>query len=230
MIVAIIPARSGSKRIKNKNIKSFYNKPVIYYAIKAAKDSKLFNKIIVSTDSEKIGSIAKKFGAEFTFIRPKYLSGDRAVTRKVILHSIRWIKKNYKKPTFICCIYPTAALLKPIDLKKSFKSIKTYKWNYIFSATKNIHPIERAFNLTADKRVVMINKKNFFKRSQDFKDSFHDTGQFCWGTYEGWHKQQIIFDKNSSIYLMSALRSHDIDTPDDWKILKKLYKYKINEQ
>jgi N-acylneuraminate cytidylyltransferase len=224
MNIAIIPARSGSKRIKNKNIKNFYNKPIIYYAIKAAKDSKLFSKIIVSTDSKKIGSIAKKFGAEFLFIRPKYLSGDKVGTRKVILHSIRWIEKNYKKPKFICCIYPTAALLKSGDLKKSFKAIKSYKWNYIFSATQNSYRIERAFNLTADKRVVMIDKKNFLKRSQDFKDSFHDAGQFCWGTYDGWHKQQIIFDKNSSIYLMPALRSHDIDTLDDWEILKKLYK------
>ena len=225
MKIAIIPARSGSKRIKNKNIKNFYNKPIIYYAIKAAKDSKLFNKIIVSTDSKKVGSIAQKFGAEFSFIRPKYLSGDRVGIRKVILHGIRWIEKNYRKPKFICCIYPTAALLKPIDLKKSLKILKSYKWNYIFSAIRNSYRIERAFNLTADKRVVMIDKKNFLKRSQEFKDSFHDAGQFCWGTYEGWHKQQIIFDKNSSIYLMSALRSHDIDTLDDWEILKKLYKY-----
>lgn len=226
MKIAIIPARSGSKRIKNKNIKNFYNKPIIYYAIKAAKDSKLFNKIIVSTDSKKIGSIAKKFGAEFSFIRPKYLSGDRVGTREVILHGIRWIEKKYKKPNFICCIYPTAALLKPIDLKKSFKIIKSYKWNYIFSAIKNSYPIERAFNLTADKRVVMIEKKNFFKRSQDFKDSFHDAGQFCWGTYEGWHKHKVIFDKNSSIYLMSTLKAHDIDNLNDWKIIKKLYKLK----
>ena len=226
MIVAIIPARSGSKRIKNKNIKNFYNKPIIYYAIKAAKDSKLFNKIIVSTDSEKIGLIAKKFGAEFSFIRPKYLSGDRVGTREVILHSMRWIKKKYEEPKFVCCIYPTAALLRPIDLKRSFKIIKSEKWNYIFSAIKNSYPIDRAFNLTTDKRVAMINKKNFLKRSQDFKDSFHDSGQFCWGTYKGWLNQKIIFDKNSSIYLMSAIKAHDIDNIDDWEIVKKLYKYR----
>ena len=226
LTVAIIPARSGSKRIKNKNIKNFNNKPIIYYSIKAAKESKLFNKIIVSTDSKKIGLIAKKYGAEFSFIRPKYLSGDSVGIRKVILHSINWIKKNYKKPKFVCCIYPTAALLRPVDLKKSFKIIKSMKWNYIFSATKNSYPIERAFNLTAAKRVVMVNKKNFSKRSQDFKYSFHDSGQFCWGTYEGWRTQKIIFDKNSSIYLMSTLKAHDIDNLDDWKIVKKLYKYK----
>ena len=224
IIIAIIPARSGSKRIKNKNIKNFYNKPIIYYAIKAAKESKLFDKIIVSTDSKKVGSIAKKFGAEFSFIRPKYLSGDKIGIRDVILDGINWVKKNYKKPSFICCIYPTAALLKSVDLKKSFKIIRTNKWNYIFSAVKNSYPIERAFGLSAYKRVVMMNKKNFLKRSQDFKETYHDAGQFCWGTYEGWCKQRVIFAKNSSIYLMSSLKAHDVDTYDDFEILKKLYK------
>jgi N-acylneuraminate cytidylyltransferase len=226
MKVAIIPARSGSKRIKNKNIKIFYNKPIIFYAIKAARDSKLFDKIIVSTDSKKIGLIAKKFGAEFSFIRPKNLSGDRVGTRKVIIHTMDWIEKKYCKPKFICCIYPTAALLRPSDLKESFQIIKSEKWNYIFSATKNSYPIERAFNLTDDKGVKMIKKKNFLKRSQDFKDSFHDAGQFYWGTYKGWREQEIIFEKNSSIYLIPFLRSHDIDNINDWKIVKELYKYK----
>jgi pseudaminic acid cytidylyltransferase len=226
MKIAIIPARSGSKRIKNKNIKIFYNKPIIYYSIKAAKKSKLFSKIIVSTDSKKIGLIAKKFGAEFSFIRPKYLSGDKVGIRKVILHGIRWVEKNYKKPSFICCIYPTAALLTSTDLKKSFKIIKTGKWNYIFSAIKNSYPIGRAFNLTHDKRVKMINEKNFLKRSQEFADTYHDAGQFCWGTYEGWNNQDVIFAKYSSIYLMSPLKSHDVDTHDDLKILKSLHKFR----
>ena len=222
--IAIIPARSGSKRIKNKNIKNFYSKPIIYYAIKAAKESKLFDKIIVSTDSKKVGSIAKKFGAEFSFIRSKYLSDDRIGIREVILDSINWVKKNYKKPSFICCIYPTAALLTSADLKKSFKIIRTGKWNYIFSAIKNSHSVERTFKLTKSKGVAMLDKKNFFKRSQDFTATYHDAGQFYWGTYNGWNRQKIIFSKNSSIYLMSILKAHDVDNYNDFKILKALYK------
>jgi N-acylneuraminate cytidylyltransferase len=63
------------------------------------------------------------------------------------------------------------------------------------------------------------------KRSQDFKDSFHDAGQFCWGTYEGWHNHKVTFDKNSSIYLMSTLKAQDIDNIEDWKIAEYKYKY-----
>jgi pseudaminic acid cytidylyltransferase len=224
MIVAIIPARSGSKRIKKKNIKLFLGEPIISYSIKSAKKSKIFDKIIVSTDSNKIGNIAKKCGAEFLFKRPKKLSGDTISTRKVILHAINWISKNIKKPSFICCIYPTAPLLNYDDLIKSFKMIKSKKWNYIFSATKNLFPIERCFYFNKKNQLNLIEKKNFFKRTQSFKPTYRDAGQFYWGTYEAWVKKSIIFEKNSSIYLLPNLRTQDIDSIEDWKIAEKLYK------
>ena len=95
MNIAIIPARAGSKRIKNKNIKLFRGKPIIYYSINAAKKSKIFQKIIVSTDSEKIKKISEKYGAEVPFLRPKYLSDDYKHHGR-IKHSIKemsYIKK-----------------------------------------------------------------------------------------------------------------------------------------
>ena len=76
MNIAIIPARAGSKRIKNKNIKLFFGKPLIFYSIKLALKSKLFDKVIVSTDSQKIAKIAKSFGADVPFLRPKNISTD----------------------------------------------------------------------------------------------------------------------------------------------------------
>ena len=94
MKIAIIPARKGSKRIKNKNIKLFFGKPIIYWSIKAAKDSKLFDKIIVSTDCKIIANIANKFGAETPFVRPKNLSGDVVNVDKVIKHALLWYKKK----------------------------------------------------------------------------------------------------------------------------------------
>jgi N-acylneuraminate cytidylyltransferase len=196
---------------------------LIAWTIEKVKKIKAIQKIIVSTESLKISEIYKKSGAEVPFLRPKYLSGDRVGIRKVILHGIRWIEKNYRKPKFICCIYPTAALLKPIDLKKSLKILKSYKWNYIFSAIRNSYRIERAFNLTADKRVVMIDKKNFLKRSQDFKDSFHDAGQFYWGTQHAWLHSKPIFSLNAAPLLLPRHRVQDIDTPQDWLQAEQLF-------
>ena len=82
--VIIIPARAGSKRIKNKNMKLFFGKPLIYYSIKAALDSKIFDKIHISSDSKKIINYAKKFKINSDFERPKYLSDDRTGIKKVL--------------------------------------------------------------------------------------------------------------------------------------------------
>lgn len=226
MIVAIIPARIGSKRIKKKNIKSFLGHPIISYSIKSAQKSKIFDKIIVSTDSNIIGNIAKKYGAEFLFKRPKKFSGDKVSTGKVILHAIKWLSKNLKKPNYVCCIYPTAPLMNHEDLIKSFKKMKSKKWNYIFSATKNSFPIERCFFFDRKNNLKLIKKNSFFKRSQSFQSTYRDAGQFYWGTYDAWSKKSVIFAKNSSIYLLPNLRTQDIDNVEDWKVAEKLYRIK----
>ena len=120
MNIAIIPARIGSKRIKQKNIKIFKGKPLIYYSIKAAKKAKIFDKILVSTDSKKIKNIVLKYGAEVPFLRPKNLSDDYTSTKKVINHSIKWCQKNKIEAKYICCIYPTAPF---INYKNYFSSL-----------------------------------------------------------------------------------------------------------
>jgi pseudaminic acid cytidylyltransferase len=226
MILGIIPARSNSKRILNKNIKFFYGKPIISYAIKSAINSKIFDKIVVSTDSEKIGLIAQKYGAEYLFKRPKRLSGDNIWPSQVVDHAINFIEKKFEKPLLICCIYPTTPLLLSSDIINSYKMIKNNKFHYVFSAVKNSYPIQRSFFLDANKNIRMFNKKFFYKRSQDLKESYHDAGQFYWGTYEAWKKKKIIFGLNSSIYLMPQLRSQDIDNIEDWRTVEKLYKIK----
>ena len=109
--VAIIFARENSKRIPNKNIKLFNNKPIIYYSIKAAIDSKLFTKIIVSTDSKKIASVAKRFGAEVPFMRPKNISDDLTPVNEVIKHSIYELIKLDINFSYVCGIFATAPLI-----------------------------------------------------------------------------------------------------------------------
>ena len=123
MILCIIPARLNSKRIPQKNIKNFHGKPIISYVIKTAIRSKIFDKIIVSTESKKVGLISRKYGAEYLFKRPKKLSGDFVWPKDVIKQAIKWVEKHIEKPKLICCIYPTAPLLLPADLINSFQII-----------------------------------------------------------------------------------------------------------
>ena len=90
--IALIPARSGSKRLKNKNILNLGNRPLLYYSIKSAQESNLFNKIIVVTDSKKYAEIAKKYGAEVPTLRPAYTAKDNSPD----LHWIKWILNKIK--------------------------------------------------------------------------------------------------------------------------------------
>ena len=94
MKIALITARANSIRIKNKNIKSFYGKPIIAYPIKVALSSKIFDKVIVSTDSRAIANISLKYGASIPFLRPRTLSQNNIGTLEVIQHAI---KKDFKK-------------------------------------------------------------------------------------------------------------------------------------
>ena len=100
--IAIIPARGGSKRIKKKNIKLFFGRPMISYAIKNAIKSKLFDEVIVSTDDLEIKKIAKKFGASVPFLRPKKISGDFIPILDVISHAVKTVRPKYKNIFAVC--------------------------------------------------------------------------------------------------------------------------------
>ena len=222
MNIAIIPARQGSKRIKEKNIKKFLGKPIISYAIKKALKTKLFDYVVVSTDSLKIKKISEKFGAKVFFLRPKKISDDKATTQEVIKHALKWFKNNNMQFNYVCCIYPTSILTKPNDLIKSYRLIKNSKWSFVMSAQKYSTQIERSINLK-DNKIILYNKKKFYKNSQDFKDFYHDAGQFYWGSSKIWYSKNSLNNK-STIYQLKKHQAVDINTLEDWKFAEKLYK------
>ncbi|MBT6938627.1 MAG: pseudaminic acid cytidylyltransferase, partial [Candidatus Marinimicrobia bacterium] len=145
MNVAIIPARGGSKRIPRKNIKQFCGKPMIAWPIEVAKQSKLFDRIIVSTDDEEIAVVAKSRGAEVPFMRPVKLSNDYVGTTEVITHAVSWMHEQGWQPDAVCCIYATSIFLNKDDLVKGLKALNTGKWKYAFSVTDFESSIFRSF-------------------------------------------------------------------------------------
>ncbi len=221
--ICIIPARAGSKRIKNKNIKKFFKQPIISYAIKEAIKSKLFDKVIVSTDSKKIANIAKKYGGKIFFLRPKKISNDSATTQEVIIHSLNWFKKKKIFPKIICCIYPATPLLKYKDLKKSYLNFKKKKWEFMLTAIKYSSPIQRSLYFR-NKRLKPLNLNNFKKKTQDLKDFYYDARQFYWGTDKAWKKKDTIKSCRTTIYEMSRFSAIDINDIQDWELAKILFK------
>ncbi len=224
MNVAVIPARGGSKRIPRKNIRKFSGKPIIAYSIEKALLSNLFDKVIVSTDNDEINSIAKQFGAEVPFKRSAQLSDDYAGTTEVVAHAIKWMENQGWTLNGVCCIYPTAPLLDVELLKISYDIFIKGKWDYVFSAAEYVYPVERSFKVLDNNGLNMLIPENFNRRSQDLTSTFHDAGQFYWGTPETWVAERPIFSERSTIIKLPTYRVADIDTEEDWKRAELLYK------
>jgi pseudaminic acid cytidylyltransferase len=217
MKVAVIPARGGSKRILRKNIRDFAGKPMIAHSIECALRSKLFDRVIVSTDSREIAAVAEQFGAEIPFLRPTELADDHAGTTEVVAHAVEWLSQNGQQPSAVCCIYATAPFIRVEDLQKGLGILLGGKWDYVFSATGFAYPVFRSFMQTEAGGLEMLFPEHFSTRSQDFPEALHDAGQFYWGRPQAWLARTRIFSDTSTIVTVPRWRVQDIDTPDDWE-------------
>ncbi len=215
MKLAIIPARGGSKRIPRKNIRFFNGKPMIFWSIKAAMDSKCFDRIIVSTDDEEIAKLAKSTGVDVQFLRPDHLSDDHTATIPVINHAINWQSEHGAMPDHVCCIYATAPFVDRADIIKGLELV-TGKFDFAFSVARYAYPIQRSFKLDDENGLEMFFKENYKTRSQDLTEAYHDAGQFYWGKASAWLQNRLIFGQNSAPIILPRYRVQDIDTEEDW--------------
>ena len=227
--ICIIPARGGSKRISRKNIKEFYGKPIIAYSIELAIKSDLFDEIIVSTDDFEISNIAKKYGAKVPFMRSKKNSNDTATTSDVLIEVLSKYDENKINFDICCCLYPTTPLLSIQKLKEGLQLLKNENYNSVITALKYGHPIQRAFSINSDKKINLNLNENEFKRTQDFKEFYHDAGQFYWFKKEYFMKKKSLLTGEVGAILVNELEIQDIDTINDWSLAELKYKLKKNE-
>ena len=223
MNLAIIPARGGSKRIPRKNIKDFCGKPIIAYSIETAIKSGLFDKVIVSTDDEEIAEVARSYGAEVPFMRPKELADDYSTTTDVIQHAISRFIDAGLKINNVCCIYATAPFIQSKYLKKGRELIQQKGIEFAFSVTTYAFPIQRAIKLADDGSVSMFNPEYEQVRSQDLEEAYHDAGQFYWGSKSAFLNKKSIFSPHSQAVLIPRTSVQDIDNNDDWKFAEALF-------
>lgn len=223
MNVAIIPARVGSKRIAGKNIKNFAGKPIISYSICAAKNSGIFDEIIVSTDCEKIAEIARQEGAEVPFIRPSELSDDHTPTAPVIEHAVRWLIGEGKDVDHLCCIYATAPFIRSNDLKKAFEILCNENASEVFPVTTFDFCIFRALNKKDNGGFEMFWPENELARSQDLPEALHDAGQFYMFKCKAFLESQKMWNPNAKLLEIPRYLVQDIDSAEDWEMAEMMY-------
>jgi pseudaminic acid cytidylyltransferase len=223
MNVAIIPARGGSKRIPNKNIKLFSGKPIISYSIKAAKESGVFDHIVVSTDSEIIAETANFYGAEVPFVRPRELSDDQTPTAPVILHALKSLCESGTSPRYACCIYATAPFVRPEYIRQGYETLTSRKISSVFSITTFPFPIFRALRQTKEGHLEMFWPEHELTRSQDLPTAYHDAGQFYWIDCAVFMKEQKIYGPDAMPVILPRYMVQDIDTPEDWQTAERMF-------
>ena len=221
--IAIIPARGGSKRIPRKNIKEFYGKPLIAYSIQAAFESKLFDKIIVTTDDKEIANVAKKYGADVPFLRPDELSDDFTGTGDVVQHALAWLKSEGETFDYACTIYATAPLLQSKYLVQGYNALKDSTAINVFSATSMPFPIQRTFKVNNEGRCEMFTPEHYMTRSQDLEEAYQDAGQFYWTKIDK-TSDEVMFGKDSIPIMLPRHLVQDLDTAEDWERIEILYR------
>ncbi|MBW2647155.1 MAG: pseudaminic acid cytidylyltransferase [Deltaproteobacteria bacterium] len=222
-VVAVIAARSGSKRIPHKNIKPFCGKPMIAYSIEAAKSAGIFDRIIVSTDSEKIAVTAKEFGAEVPFMRPCELADDHSGTDAVILDALKRIMEDGEAIDYICCIYATAPFVKAEYIIKGYNILRDEHATSCFSVTTYPFPIFRSLKINSQNRLEMFWPEYRETRSQDLQEAYHDAGQFYWTNAKKYLKEKQFYSKDAVPVILPRYLVQDVDTPEDWETAEKMF-------
>ena len=227
--IAIIPARGGSKRIPNKNIKDVFGKPVISYAIETAIKSNLFDEIMVSTDSEEIKKISILSGASVPFMRSKINSTDNSTIYDVIVEVVKEYSKKNINFDYGCCIFPISPLINCEILNKCYQILTNGKYHSVLPLSYTEQPIERALKLDKRNLLKLDNLDVFKKMGQDFEPSYFDTGQFCWFNIKQTISTGSLISSKTKGMILNQFEYQDVNTFDEWEMLKIKYKYMLNK-
>lgn len=228
-VLCIITARGGSKRIPKKNIKDFCGQPIIAYSIRTALDSKLFDEVMVSTDSEEIADIARKFGAAIPFMRSERNSDDHSTTADVLLEVVASYRSCGKEFDYICCIYPTAPFVTAGKLRQAFEKMGSQRADAIIPVVRFSFPPQRCF-IKKDERILYKWPEYMFTRSQDLEPYYHDAGQFYLIKTSVFESDKTLVPVNTISLEMDEMEVQDIDNITDWKLAELKYQFMVKKK
>lgn len=219
-VLAIIPARGGSKGLPGKNIKELCGKPLVAWSIEQAKACSSINRVVMSTDDDQIAEVAKKYGAEVPFMRPAELASDTASTIDVIFHALDWLEKyeDYQ-PAYILLLQPTSPLRTAEDIEGAIQTFKDKSARAVVSVCETDHHPWWSNRLPDDG-----NMKNFLrpdvlnKRRQDLPVFYRLNGAIYVADTNYLREQNSFFGPNTIAYKMPKERSIDIDSGIDFEL------------
>lgn len=229
LTLVVIPARGGSKRIPNKNIKEIFGQPMIYWPLMEI--NKIFNRenVLISTDSKLIKELAESKGLHVPFMRPDNLSDDFTGTAAVVEHALDWYETNVKKVDFVLTVYPTAVLLNKKDILAAISALnEDLECDSVMSATNFSFPIQRAVYENDDGYAEMFDTKYFSTRSQDLIEAKHDAGQFYLSRAASVRNGALLTNSKVRLQLLHRNNVVDIDTFEDFEIAEQ--KLRINKK
>ena len=223
--IAIIPARGGSKRVPNKNIRDFCGAPMISYILRAASESELFDEIHVSTDSDEVASIAYDLGFTAAFKRPPELSDDHTPLMPVLKYVLEEYLKRGKAFNSIALLMPCSPMIIYQDLLGCAALFDAHDGKYaVLSVAEYPCPVEWAFRLESSGVLFPLQPGMFSVRSQDLSPAYYDAGQFCFMS-----SQRILSaqgagsDEGYLGYPIQRCKAIDIDTLEDWKFAEMVF-------
>lgn len=219
-ILAVIPARGGSKGIKDKNIVKVEGIPLINYTIKEALKSKFIDKLVVSTDSERIADIAMKGGAEVPFLRSKSLAKDETKTIEVLIDVVKQLELQGDKYDYLILLQPTQPLRRVFHIEESIQTMVEKKLSSLVSINEvNENPILfRTIN--SEKKLETLLDINSSLRRQEYPTYFKVNGAIYINKLDENFTVETSLNDNEYPYIMDKQYDLDIDEPIDLEILK----------
>jgi len=224
-MVAIIPARGGSKGLPGKNIKTLCGKPLIAYTIEAAQNSKLIDKVIVSTDSQEIASVATKYGAEVPFMRPGELATDDAKARDVFLYTVERTncECGYGISDFVV-LQPTSPLRTAQDIDNAIKIYKENNADVVVSVRESEHPPEWYKTITNSGQLKDYIKSSNILNRQEYEKTYIPNGAIYIFNHTKLKENPNYYESNVFPYIMTREASVDIDTMLDFNMAELIIK------
>ena len=212
--VALIPARGGSKRVPRKNLLPFFGHPMLSYAVAAARNSGLFQHVLVSTDDRETGKVASWYGAEYV-PRPPELAGDEAGLQDVALHALDWLADRGARPDMLCQLMPNCPLRRAEDIRQHHEVFERERRDFQISVVpyRCVYPHWAMVQEPAGGRFLF--GEEFLVGSQRLREAFCPTGAIWWTRCAAFRRQRSFYGTPYFLAPMDANRGVDIDTAQD---------------